>query len=159
MNSPLRTAAELTLLFHDGSHWTDEKRHLWDVKLTELLGPAAQRQPESYHYSVGKIQPTNEATTRNLCNAVRAAMAKRDNVPPGSPFEDEGAAFTYDDWMQVRQAALDRAKAAEELIVHMWIHDGYRANGYMKMTAEQKELFCKITGTEHDNNVALCLIP
>jgi hypothetical protein len=73
MSSPLRTAAELVLLFHSGSPWDWDKKQQWDCKLIELLGPASSRKPAGYHH--GLIPATNEATTKNLCDAVRAALA------------------------------------------------------------------------------------
>ena len=32
-----------------------------------------------------------------------------------------------------------------ELILHIWVHDGYENCGYMKMTTEQKQLYDEIT--------------
>lgn len=56
-------ANKLTLLFHSASPWTDEKRAAFTNGLTVCLGPAIEREYQS-----------NEATTRNLCDAVRAAL-------------------------------------------------------------------------------------
>jgi len=44
-----------------------------------------------------------------------------------------------------------------ELIKHMWIHDGYRANGYLQMIGRQKALYCAVTGTDHESNMKHCL--
>lgn len=33
----------------------------------------------------------------------------------------------------------------KQLIVHMWVHDGYERNGYRQMTSEQKELYEALT--------------
>jgi len=75
-----QTALELVLLFHSGSPWTFDKQQDWANKLTELLGPAAGRDPKVVNaYGDGTwdgVKPTNEATTKNLCNAVRAALAR-----------------------------------------------------------------------------------
>lgn len=60
----MRLALELVLLFHGNGPWDDYKRQAWSNGLTELLGVAFSR--EDY--------PTNEATTKNLCNAVRKAL-------------------------------------------------------------------------------------
>ena len=37
-----------------------------------------------------------------------------------------------------------------DLIIHMWVHDGYRRNGYDKMTRKQRELFDSIVGKEDE---------
>lgn len=71
----LEMACMLVLMFHSGEPWTDDKRLLWANYLTQLLGPAVNRpRKDGYHHQVGYIEPTNEATTRNLCDAVRAAL-------------------------------------------------------------------------------------
>ena len=41
-------------------------------------------------------------------------------------------------------------EALEELIRHMWIHEGYRDNGYLQMTTEQKHEYCRIVGARFD---------
>ena len=37
-----------------------------------------------------------------------------------------------------------------ELIIHMWVHDGYERNGYNQMTEKQKQLFDAIVNEEED---------
>ena len=75
-----KIALELVLLFHSGSAWTLEKQQEWANKLTELLGPAAERDPKVVGAhgdgTWDSAEPTNEATTRNLCNAVRATLTQ-----------------------------------------------------------------------------------
>ena len=39
----------------------------------------------------------------------------------------------------------DDAELLRELIVHMWVHDGYERNGYRQMTTEQKALYSRTT--------------
>lgn len=39
---------------------------------------------------------------------------------------------------------------AKELILHMWVHEGYEDNGYLQMSTEQKKLYCKIIGAKFD---------
>lgn len=63
--SKLLRACELVLLYHDGGPWTFEKANAWANGLTDIMGPALFR----------RDLPSNEATTKNLCNAVRAAVA------------------------------------------------------------------------------------
>lgn len=69
----LQMACELVLLFHSGGDWSAAKRAEWERKLTELLGPKDIR-----NRPFG-IPASNEATTRNLCDAVRKALK------PGKP--------------------------------------------------------------------------
>lgn len=50
---------------------------------------------------------------------LREQVSKLTGVPQGSPFQDEGCAFTFSDWMRTRQKALDerdqwRAVAQEQ---------------------------------------------
>jgi hypothetical protein len=75
----LVNALKLVLLFHSGGHWTSERSQGWANGLTSILGPAESRDPKVVGaYGDGTwdgATPTNEATSRNLCNAVRAALA------------------------------------------------------------------------------------
>jgi hypothetical protein len=74
----LVAACELTLLFYTVGPWTAEKRTQWSEKMASILGPVDKRDPRT----VGDngdgtwdgARPSNEATTKNLCNAVRAAL-------------------------------------------------------------------------------------
>lgn len=59
-NAKLTEALKLVLLFHSGSPWDDEKKEAWANHLKLIFGEFVQ---------------TNEATTKNLCNAVRAALS------------------------------------------------------------------------------------
>lgn len=76
----LVAACELTLLFYTVGPWTDEKRAQWSEKMDSILGPVDKRGRRA----VGDngdgtwdgARPSNEATTKNLCNAVRAALAQ-----------------------------------------------------------------------------------
>lgn len=74
----LELACKLVLLFHSGTPWTWEKQQEWANGLTELLGSAAGRDPKIVGANADGTwdgaEPTNEATTKNLCNAVRAAL-------------------------------------------------------------------------------------
>lgn len=45
---------------------------------------------------------------------------------------------------------IGRSRALEELVSHMWVHDGYERNGYMQMTTEQKAMYDEITNREPD---------
>ncbi|KKN36050.1 hypothetical protein LCGC14_0777450 [marine sediment metagenome] len=36
---------------------------------------------------------------------------------------------------------MSEVELLRELIVHMWVHDGYRMNGYDKMTQAQRVLY------------------
>lgn len=74
----LKTACDLVLMFHSGSPWTYEKQQDWANGLTDLLGTASSRKTRDGSYLV---VPTNEATTRNLCDAVRAAMIEPPPLP------------------------------------------------------------------------------
>lgn len=77
-NAKLTAACELVLLYHSASPWDDEKRMVWANGLTLILGPAAGRDPKvvgaNGDGTWDGTEPTNEATTKNLCNAVRAAL-------------------------------------------------------------------------------------
>ena len=81
----LVTACELVLLFHSGSPWDDAKRYHWAEKLSSLLGPAIRRDPRVVNANADGTWDgspvTNEATTKNLCNAVRAALAHENQRP------------------------------------------------------------------------------
>jgi hypothetical protein len=57
----LEAACKLTLLFYSAGHWGDDKRAQWANLMTEVLG--APLEPMAM-----------EATTRNLCIAVRTAL-------------------------------------------------------------------------------------
>lgn len=62
----LLEALKLVLIFHDSGPWTSEKAQEWANGLTRLMGLAAGR----------RELPSNEATTKNLRTAVRAAIDK-----------------------------------------------------------------------------------
>jgi hypothetical protein len=36
----------------------------------------------------------------------------------------------------------------EDLVTHMWVHDGYERNGYWQMTSEQKAMYDEIVNRE-----------
>lgn len=55
----LVTACEMVLMFHSSGPWDDNKRKLWKAHLLVLLGSDAN----------------DEATTKRLCDAIRAALA------------------------------------------------------------------------------------
>ncbi len=78
----LKTACELTLLFHSGSPWDFEKQNKWANLLTDLMGSASSRDPRivgaNGDGTWDGAMPTNEATTKNLCNAQRAAIRTLD---------------------------------------------------------------------------------
>lgn len=59
-NAKLTAAIELILIFHGGHTWDMEMRKQWDERINALLGEP----PKGFH----------EVTTKNLCNAVRAAL-------------------------------------------------------------------------------------
>lgn len=63
--NPLETACRLVLLFHSGSPWDFQKQQAWQNGLIELGLDVGD--PSHNH--------SGEATTRNLCNAVRAALS------------------------------------------------------------------------------------
>ena len=58
----LRTALELVLLFHSGSSWDNAKMQKWRNGIKTILGDAPME--------------GSDVTTKNLCNAVRAVLAK-----------------------------------------------------------------------------------
>lgn len=62
----LTAALELVLLFHSG-HWTKEAELAWNSRMDGILGEVKDRPEESRRMG-------NDASTRNLCNAVRAAL-------------------------------------------------------------------------------------
>lgn len=64
-NAKLTEACKLVLLFHDGGEWTNDKRLAWSNTIGLLLQNEYGRVPKDF----------SEATTKNLCNAVRAALA------------------------------------------------------------------------------------
>lgn len=70
-------ALRLVLLFH-GARWDDEQKQAWANGLTFILGTASGRDPKAMGANGDgtwdRATPTNEATTKNLCNAVRAAL-------------------------------------------------------------------------------------
>jgi len=65
-------ALEAVLLFHSGSPWTDEKRLRW----TEIC--SAVKAPQ-VHSDWGR-EVGWDATTKTLCNIVRAAIAQRKEI-------------------------------------------------------------------------------
>lgn len=62
----LEAACKLVLLFHGAGEWTMDKRLEWDNTIGSLLADDGGRVP-SVHW--------NEATTKNMCDAVRKALA------------------------------------------------------------------------------------
>lgn len=77
-NARLKQACELVLLFYTVGPWTYDKSQAWANGLTELLGCAFSRDSKIVGVNGDgtwdKAVPTNEASTKNLCNAVRAAL-------------------------------------------------------------------------------------
>lgn len=71
----LETACALVLIFHAGD-WTEEIKEQWDTGMNSLLGRPETRPASSYHHQFGHVNDTNEATTRNLCNAIRVALSR-----------------------------------------------------------------------------------
>lgn len=73
----LGEVCRLALLFHSGSPWDNEKNEAWANGLTNILGPAIARDCKvvgaNGDGTWDGALPTNEATTKNLCNAIRAA--------------------------------------------------------------------------------------
>lgn len=53
----LENACKLTLMFHDGSEWTYDKRNEWTLRATDELGH-------------GRC----DATTKVLCDVIREAL-------------------------------------------------------------------------------------
>ena len=49
------------------------------------------------------------------------------------------------DEVEALRADLERLR---ELLQHMWVHDGYAQNGYLKMTTAQKHLYCDCVGAD-----------
>lgn len=92
-NARLRTACELTLLFYSVGPWTDDKRANWSQRMDALLGPAIERDERvtgsNQDGTWDGAMPTNEATTKNLCNAVRAALKA-----PAVPLANEADKLT-----------------------------------------------------------------
>lgn len=70
----LRGAGELTLMFHSGEPWDAERSSKWMSLLHTLIGTEIQR-TRIFDYG---------ATTKNLCDAVRAALAS----PPTAALPD-----------------------------------------------------------------------
>ena len=67
-------ACNAVLLFHSGSPWDDAKQAEWQRLGALLLG---EPKFHDYHYARGSMTPTSfEATTRVLCDMVRAVIAK-----------------------------------------------------------------------------------
>ncbi len=46
-------------------------------------------------------------------------ISKLTGVPDGSPFDDEGCAFTYSDWMRVRQLVVDENALLKQRIAEL----------------------------------------
>lgn len=84
-NEALLKACKLTLLFHSG-RWDYEAKEQWANWLTDLLGNATSRDAKivgaNGDGTWDGATPTNEATTKNLCNAQRAAIAAAESAPP-----------------------------------------------------------------------------
>lgn len=84
----LASACELVLLFYQCGWWDDVKRAEWDKRMNLLLGPPESRDSKLVGaHGDGTwdgATPTNEATTKNLCNAVRAALVSWEGREQGS---------------------------------------------------------------------------
>lgn len=63
-NARLTEACKLVLLFHSGSPWDIQKSLSWQNGMGQLLQSETGRVPDDF----------SDATTKNLCNAVRAAL-------------------------------------------------------------------------------------
>jgi hypothetical protein len=59
-----------------------------------------------------------------------------------SPEAQERAGMLLEYHPELRTLLTER-DVLRELVVHMWIHDGYPRNGYSDMTTEQKVLYEK----------------
>lgn len=70
----MELALEAVLLFHSGSPWDEEKSMRWQFLAVSVLGP-----PE-----FGLLVNRWEATTRVLCDMVRAARTSTDGRPAPS---------------------------------------------------------------------------
>lgn len=76
-----RKALEAVLLFHSGSPWTPEKQDAWQEFGFATLGKPPKF--EDYHYARKSDRPdTFEATTRVLCEMVRAALGRINEGKP-----------------------------------------------------------------------------
>lgn len=60
----LLDVCEATLMFHDGAQWTQEKQSRWNTFMSKHCPTAGG----------GGVFERTEATTRNLCNAIRAVL-------------------------------------------------------------------------------------
>lgn len=60
----LRDVCEATLSFHSGTEWTPEKQSRWNTIMAKHCPTAGG----------GGVFERTEATTRNLCNAIRAVL-------------------------------------------------------------------------------------
>ncbi len=73
-----KLALEAVLLFHSGGPWTSDKAKRWGEILNDTLGPSNSRNPSivgaNGDGTWDGARPGNEATTKNLCNMVRAAL-------------------------------------------------------------------------------------
>lgn len=54
-----KAATELVILFHSAGEWDADKRMDWTNRMVAILGPGNHR---------------DEATTKNLCDAMRAVL-------------------------------------------------------------------------------------
>jgi hypothetical protein len=73
----LLQACKLVLLFHSGSHWTFEKQQEWVKGMHALIttnNPVVVGANEDGTWDRNAAR--EDVTTKNLCNAVRAAIAK-----------------------------------------------------------------------------------
>lgn len=52
------------------------------------------------------------------------------------------------EWGREEGAAGEREKELEDLVSHMWVHNGYKQCGRDQMTTEQKALYDEITTRE-----------
>lgn len=77
-------ALDVVLLFHGGDPWDWDKKQRWADLLTVVMGAANHRDPKVVgSHGDGTwdpVAPTEEATTKNLCNCVRAALKKAGTV-------------------------------------------------------------------------------
>jgi hypothetical protein len=66
-------ALEAVLLFHSGSPWTDDKSMRWTAICATVKAPRARS-------DWGSEVAGWDATTKTLCNIVRAAIAQRERL-------------------------------------------------------------------------------
>ncbi len=75
----LRAACELVLLFYSAPHWNASAKEKWNQGMNLCLGKPEDRDIRvTGAHGDGTwdgASATNEATTKNLCNAVKAALS------------------------------------------------------------------------------------